>query len=297
MTTRDLGLTLAGGGNRSFYQLGLLERWGPALRDRIAVVAGCSAGAGVATLWLAGRSQQATAYWRERRAHVTQNFDWSELWRGRNPAPHGPIYRDTLLHGYGEGGLERIQALPFPVLVLAAALPRWSPTAVGVMVGLTAYNIEKRIRRGLMHPTFGRALGFRSVVVDARTCASPEELADLIIASSSTPPFTPLGRFLGQRLLDGGMVDNVPADATESIPGVLRNVVLLTRASYPVGVLGLKGHRLYLAPSGPVPVHRWDYTRPEAVDATIALGRKDADTHQAILESFIGPLRDMPAPE
>ncbi|MEY4511182.1 MAG: hypothetical protein RLZZ450_3304 [Pseudomonadota bacterium] len=42
---RDLGLTLAGGGNRSFYQQALLEAWGDQLWSRVATVSCASAGA------------------------------------------------------------------------------------------------------------------------------------------------------------------------------------------------------------------------------------------------------------
>jgi predicted acylesterase/phospholipase RssA len=46
--TRDIALTFAGGGNRAFYQLGLLNAWQETLLPRTAVVAACSAGACVA---------------------------------------------------------------------------------------------------------------------------------------------------------------------------------------------------------------------------------------------------------
>lgn len=288
-TPRDLALTFAGGGNRSFYQLGLLERWGEALLPRLGVMSTCSAGACVATLWLSGREAQARALWSRRREGLLKNFDWTLLLRGRNPAPHGPIYRDTLIEAYRDGGLERIRAQPFPIQVLAAAFPPRLPAQVGVALGLGAYNLEKRIRPGMLHPSFGRKLGFRSVVVDARTCDTPEELAALVVASSATPPFTPIGRFRGQALLDGGMIDNVPADVAEVAPTIERNIVLLTRR-YPSHLTGLHGRRLYVAPTEPVPIHRWDYTRPDLVDATIELGRRDADFHLPALESFVGPL-------
>ncbi|HKU42433.1 MAG TPA: patatin-like phospholipase family protein, partial [Polyangiales bacterium] len=60
---RNLGLTLAGGGNRSFYQLALLEAWGPRLWQRVAALSCVSAGAAVATLLLSGRSKQARTHW------------------------------------------------------------------------------------------------------------------------------------------------------------------------------------------------------------------------------------------
>jgi predicted acylesterase/phospholipase RssA len=54
-TTRDLAITFSGGGNKSFYQLGLLRGWGARLLERVAAVAACGAGACVAALYLSGR--------------------------------------------------------------------------------------------------------------------------------------------------------------------------------------------------------------------------------------------------
>src|SRR5687767_9427654 len=113
MGTRDLALTFAGGGNRAFYQLGLLSRLGPSLFDRVAAVAASSAGACVAVVLFAERREATWEYWQKRREGVTKNLDWTRVLRGRSPAPHGPIYRDTLLSAVADGGLERIRALPF----------------------------------------------------------------------------------------------------------------------------------------------------------------------------------------
>jgi hypothetical protein len=205
---------------------------------------------------------------------------------GRSPAPHGPIYRDTLLYALGAGGLERVRALPFPLHVLASAWPRAVPAAVAVTAGIAAYQTEKALRRRLVHPSLGRALGFRPFVADARECATAEELADLVIASSATPPFTPVGAFRDRRLLDGGLVDNAPAFVAERDQAVRRNLVLLTR-QYPAEAVGHRGQRFYVAPSEPVPVSRWDYTNPALLEATVALGERDADRYAPLVEAFL----------
>jgi predicted acylesterase/phospholipase RssA len=125
-----------------------------------------------------------------------------------------------------------------------------------------------------------------------RDCASPEELADLVLASSATPPFTPVGCFRTRRLLDGGLVDNVPAFVAEKRPGVRRTIVLLTRP-YAPRVLGHRGRRLYLAPTGPTPIGRWDYTRPEALEDTVAMGEAEALVHAPALDAFLAaPVAD-----
>lgn len=62
--------------------------------------------------------------------------------------------------------------------------------------------------------------------------------------------------------------------ADESGPWA-RHLVVLT-SPYPAEVIGRRGDRWYLCPSEPPAADRWDHTRPERIDQTIALGRRDA---------------------
>jgi hypothetical protein len=61
---------------------------------------------------------------------------------------------------------------------------------------------------------------------------------------------------------------------------------LLTRP-YPSHITGRQGARLYLAPESTLPVHRWDYTRPELIDATIEAGGRDAERYAPLLADFL----------
>lgn len=287
MDVRDLGMTFAGGGNRAFYQLGFMNRWAGTLLPRVAAMSACSAGACVATLLLTGRQQETAEFWRDRRKHVVRNIDLANLFKpGRPIAPHGPIYRDTLLFALNEEGFSRIRATPFPIEVLATKFPGRLPPSVAVATGIGAYQLEKAVRSNVLHPSFGRALGFEPFVVDARECSSPTELTDLIISSSATPPFTPIGSFRANRLLDGGLIDNVPAFIAERHAAVTKTLILLTRP-YPRSALGWKGSRLYLAPTEPIPISRWDYTRPELIEETIKLGERDAERHRLLVEEYL----------
>lgn len=263
-----------------------MNRWRERLLPRVAMMATCSAGACVATLLLSGREAQAGEFWKQRREGITSNFEWRKLLRGKRPTPHEPIYRDTLLHAFSDGGLEHVRSQPFPIIVLTTAFPRRLPAFAAVLLGLCAYNLEKSFRKEMIHPSFGQRVGFKALAFDARQCATPEELADLIIASSATPPFTSLGSFQGNRLLDGGIVDNVPAFLADEAPNVKRNLVLLTRP-YPAHIIGKQGTRLYIAPGNTLPVNRWDYTRPELIDATIEAGERDAELYAPLLADFL----------
>ncbi len=288
---RDLGLTLAGGGNRSFYQQALLEAWGDRLWDRVAGVSCVSAGAAIAVLLLSGRAGVARLHWDEQRRGITKNLDWAKLLRGERAAPHGPIYRSTVEHALLDGGLDRVRALPFPIWISCAIPPARWPIGLATWIGLGAYSLEKKLKPTLLHPELGRRIGFSEFIYDARRCENPVELADLVLASSSTPPFTPVGNFRGTALLDGGICDNVPAWILERDPAVRKNLVILTRP-YPDGVTGEHGMRLYLEPSTKVPIERWDYTERAGVEETLALGRADAARYESALYAWL----DRPQP-
>ncbi len=273
---RDLGITFAGGGNRSFYQHGLVDRWGEQLWPRVAAVAGCSAGSAIIVMLLSGRAEATRRHWDGLRRGLTKNIDLARALRGEPIAPHGPIYRSGVLHSLIDGGLERIRAQPFPIYVLCTVAPSYVPMGLAVGLGFLAYAVEKQCNPALLHPSSGVRLGYREFVFDARDCETPEELADLVLASSATPPFTPVGNFRGRALLDGGIIDNAPAYLVERTAAVKRNLVFLSRP-YPRGVVGQRGSRLYVAPSERVPVERWDYTESARIDDTLALGARDAE--------------------
>jgi len=283
---RDVALTFAGGGNRSFYALGLLHHWGERLLPRVAAIAASSAGACVATVWLSGRETQTRRFWLARRQGVRRNFEWTRLLRGQRPTPHAPILRDTMRCAFAEDGLDRIRAAPFPVLVVTARPPRLLPASVGALLGFTAFTLEQRVRGDFVHPKLGRAVGFTPHVVDARQCESAEQLTELVISSSATPPFTPVGRFGGGRLLDGGIIDVAPASVAEGVPGVRRNLVMLTRP-YAASCLGQQGSRLYVAPTRTPALSVWDYTRPDLLDEIIATGEREATIHGRSLRRFL----------
>jgi hypothetical protein len=218
-------------------------------------------------------------YYEEALRHNKRNAYWGNLLRGESVFPHYRIYRQALLDIYGER-FGKLKDAP-EIRIGVSHMPRWLGARSAVAAGLIAYNIEKHIRKTL-HPTLGRKLGFRPEFVTAQTCESVEALADLILQSSCTPPFTPVLRRNGRPVLDGGMVDNVPVDALDETPG--RVLVMVTRL-YPRPQMFVVPHRgpqgeqqrLYVQPSARVPISSWDYTSPHQMQHAYNLGRVDGE--------------------
>jgi predicted acylesterase/phospholipase RssA len=286
MIERDLSLTFAAGGNKSFYQFGLMKHWRGQLLPRVRVIAACSAGACVAALLLSGREREVEEFWK-RNGSVTRNFQWRRLLSARRPTPHGELYRELLMHAFASGGFERVCAQPFPVLVLTTAFPRRMPALAAALMGFCAYNLDQRTKAN-GRPSLSRRVGFRPLVFDARRCASPDELADLIIATSATPPFTPVGRFRAQRLLDGGIIDPSPDFLADEVPGVNRSLILQTSPRPHSAVADNDRPRLLIAPRTTLPIGTWDFTRPDLLQATIETGERDAELYRQQLNDFIG---------
>jgi predicted acylesterase/phospholipase RssA len=106
-----------------------------------------------------------------------------------------------------------------------------------------------------------------------RECRTPEELANLVLHSSCTPPITPFYDREGDLVFDGGIVDPVPVETAGSAQ---RTLVLLTR-TFPEDALPHRSDLIYVAPSQQIPVAKWDYTSPELVRRTFDLGQRDGE--------------------
>ena len=260
----------AGGGNRCFWQAGFWTEAAPRLGLAPSRVAATSAGAAIACVVLAGRAGEGLAYFKSAVAANPRNAYPGNVFHGRPVFPHAAMYRRALLALIDAEALARLHAGP-ELLIPVTRAPRWLGVRVAFAVAGLADALE-HVGRPSVHPRLARRLGFAAEHVSVRSCPSPEALADLVLASSCTPPFTPALAHGGRPALDGGIADNVPAAAVDADDGP--TLVLLTRR-----YLRLPRHpaRVYVQPSAPVPVSAWDYTDAEGLQAAFDLGRRDGE--------------------
>ncbi|KMY67629.1 hypothetical protein AAU61_06870 [Desulfocarbo indianensis] len=265
-------VVFAGGGNRCLWQAGFWEVAAPALALKPKVVAAVSAGACIAGIALAGRTLESIAYMKVKTGANPKNCYLENLFNGKPVFPHLAIYRQLLLDHLDEKALALLKKGP-EMRVLLARPPAWAKPMMGVLLGFFCYTLEKHLVHPL-HPLWAMKAGFRPEVVSVNHCRTPEDLADLILASSCTPPIVPAMYRDGRPVLDGGLIDNVPVAALG--PDEFPALVLLSRR-YPADKL--KGHqdKVYLQPSRPVPAGKWDYTSPQAFQEAFDLGRRDAE--------------------
>jgi len=265
-------VVFAGGGCRCFWQVGFWQEAAPAIGLRPRVAGAVSAGAAMACMVLADAVADGIAYFKRRVAANRRNAYPLNLFNRQPIFPHPAIYRDTILANLDDTRLARLHAGP-DIRVLVALMPRWLGARSGVVLGLLAYQAETFIQPG-PHAALGRQAGFIPEVASVRDCPTPDAVADLILHSSCTPPITPVYRRGARPVLDGGLIDSAPLETIAESSGTA--LVLLTRQYPPESIPRVPG-RLYVQPSEPIPIHKWDYTSPERVQATYDLGRRDGE--------------------
>jgi len=276
-------VVFAGGGNRCWWQAGFWHALNEYQEQKPQRIVAISAGAATACLVYARPGVEgadwALNYYQEALKNLTRNAHWENLLTSRKVFPHHAIYSEALKNILGNAP-EILKNAP-EIWIGVAHIPTWLGPSSAVALGLMAYNFEKHILKTL-HPKLGKKLGFRREFVKAQDCQTLEDLKDLILQSSCTPPFTPVMYRDGRAVLDGGLVDNVPIDGLAQPKNLEKrsNVLVLVTRRYPLPdtfVRELPGLRLiYVQPSQKVPISSWDYSKSYLMRPTYEQGVADA---------------------
>jgi len=112
------------------------------------------------------------------------------------------------------------------------------------IVAFTIYGLEKHIT-GVLHPTWTPKLGSLPLARGNQEAEDVADFIDIILFSSCVPPVLPGDGYRGQRVLDGGIIDNVPTHLADGRDG--RPLVLLSKRY--LSPLPAPGTRIYLEPS------------------------------------------------
>jgi len=273
-------VVFAGGGSRCFWQLGFYDVVGDSQKISPKVVSAVSAGSAFATAVFAKRSKEVLSKFKEISAINEKNFYFSKLFSKEPAYPQYKMYREILNYCLDEKAYENLQKGP-EIRVLLSRLPWYLGARSGVLVGMTAYNIEKKIFYPV-HPKFATRLGYKPEIVPLQSCKNSDEVADLVLQSSCIPPIVPILKRGGKVVLDGGLVDNVPVVAIDENES--DTLILLSR-QYKEESIPKLSNRVYVQPSESLEIKRWDYSSPEKIQKTYDIGRKDGEAFFKKLES------------
>lgn len=263
----------AGGGSRCMWQLGFWDganRAGLGLADTVDYAASTSAGCAMAIAAMLNRPREALVLFKEMTAENPRNIHWQNLrpGSGKPLLPHIRMYREALEAFLVPEDLERLSGKRLEFLM--ARFPRFLPATLGTLAAFSIYGLEKHLT-GALHPTWTRKMGFVPLVRGNHDAETVGDLVDIVLASSCVPPVLPGNGYKGQRVLDGGIIDNVPAHLSDGRKG--RTLVLLSkRYKRP---LPEPGARVYAQPSESIRIDKFDYANPSGLQETYDLGFRD----------------------
>lgn len=260
-------VVFAGGGCRCFWQLGFWSVVAPEPKQ----VAAVSAGSAMALAALLGRGEKALHHFKAVSSLKQRHFYPENLLVGQPIYDYYNIYRESILYTLGHDGVSLLKAGP-ELRVMIVRPPVLLGCYLSLLLGLGCHLIEKNTSDPV-HPRLARLVGFRHEMVVAQNCNTAGEIADLLLASSSTPPFTPILRWDRRLVIDGSLMESGPVDILDK--DLKRVLVLLSRdyGSRPPLVPG----RVYVAPSRPLPIRMWDYSNPNGVQAAYDIGCEDGE--------------------
>ena len=261
-------VSLAGGGNRCWWQAGVLDVWLNSGRLQARRLLGTSAGAGVAAATLCGALSLAIDHCR--RAYAEN----PSMWRGRRGAwfAQEEIYPTWVRSYLSEDGFERLRRSGVELWVGVGRLPRALPAWAGVALGIAAYVVDKH-GGSQVHPRLAHWCGLRMDLHSLHDLPNAAAAAHLLVSAAAAPPFIARRTLHGRTAVDGGFADNAPRMPAGALDRP--HLMLLTR-HYPKRptLFEFEG-RTYLQPTRPVPVSTWDCTRRTDIMSAVDLGRRD----------------------
>ena len=267
-------LVFAGGGNRCWWQAGLLSALLQEGAELPPELIGTSAGAAIAAGAMSGGVATALEACRSLYAGNAAVFRWRGLLSGRMEFAHQHIYPAWISAFIHAASLQRLRQGSSRLLVAVSRSAPLLGQSVSVGLGTLAYVLDNKLMHRL-HPRLPRWLGLRLEFFPLNDCATAEDAVRLLCAAAAPPPILPAQQLAGRPAFDGGYTDNAPMPYKSAVDQ-WGSLTLLTR-HYPTRpVVFLEGHRWYWQPSRPIPVSTWDCTRKTCVDAAFALGRQDA---------------------
>jgi predicted acylesterase/phospholipase RssA len=267
-------LVFAGGGNRCWWQGGVMTQLLEHGWRLPPTLIGTSAGAAIATSLLTCSAREALASCKRLYEKNDRLFDWWSLARLKLKFAHQHVYPAWVESFASDQHFERLRAARSELIVAITRPARTLGLAGSLLVGSLAYLLDKKIAHNI-HPTLPRYLGLRQEFLNLKSAADGQAARTLLQAVAAAAPFMLAQRIAGEWGFDGGYADNAPIPH-QTDEQKAKTLVLLTR-HYPHLPAVFQYHgRTYWQPSRKVPVSTWDCRPGTTVDDAFDLGLRDS---------------------
>lgn len=266
-------LVLAGGGNRCWWQAGVVTHLLDSGWKLPSVMVGTSAGAAIATSLLTCSAREALASCKRLYDQNDQLFDWLSLTRLKLKFAHQHIYPAWIESFTSDHHFDRLRSARSELMVAVTRPAKFLGLAGSLVVGSIAYLADKKIAHSI-HPRLPRYLGLRQEFLNLKSAANGQAARVLLQAVAAASPFMQAQRVNGEWGFDGGYADNAPIPP-QTEEQKTKTLVLLTRHYPDLPAIFQWNGRTYWQPSQKVPVSTWDCRPGTTVDAAFDLGIRD----------------------
>lgn len=262
-------IVFSGGGLRCFWQGGFMTGIERGRDYRPARVTGVSGGALAGAAWIADIEQRLLEEMCAAFETRTSNID---LFNADEDGitPHQRLYCSVVERVLNAEAVQRIAAGPSFQIQIAHPPETGLPTLTGTALA-AAYEAELHAV-GSPHFNWAEKMGLTAHLVDANAAARDGKLVELICAAAVIPPVFEPPLWNDRRVVDGGMSDQAPMPD----PNEGETLVLLTRE---YKRLPKVDGRCYVWPGKETPADKIDFTDPQKLRDTWALGETDAERY------------------
>ena len=277
------GLAIYAGGNHIFYIAGVLKY----LTEKglqFDAVATYSSGSAILPFLIDGDFGAAPTIFGKLLDQNSRNIYPANLFTRADVFPHDQIY-STAVHSIVDFKKATEYTRPLRVIVSRYAGSEASSKIVGLlaMIALLANSLAKTATPSLFLTGFKSLFSITGEIVDIRQCASADELANVILGSSTIYPFIRIRRRDGQAMFDGKLCLTSPIDALQDCENVLS---IHAHHSF----LPQRDHLTSIFPVSKVEVGALNYVGSAGIKSAFAQGYREGAQHYARLvnSSFFG---------
>lgn len=275
LSRRFTTAVFAGGGNRCWWQAGLVEALSSMACWQVDHVIGVSAGAGIATAFATGKTRSSLKAAAERFDATPRNVNWSELLKGKRPFALPRIYPDWVDSFLDVNDFARLQSAHIQVEVVIVRPAPYLPSRLSAAMALSLYLTEKYWLKGY-HSRVPYWLGLRCESLDLRNAKNLEDAKLWLLGSAACWPVAPIRHINARPAIDGGFYDNVPLP--KSRENDANTLVLLTRHRPELPHIFELDGRTYIQPTLPQAASSLDCTNGDKCRLTFEQGLADGRT-------------------
>lgn len=216
--TKNLGLAIYAGGNHVFYIAGLIKYF-QEQGLKFDVLATYSSGAAITPYILNNNIDDAIKVFKDLTKDNKKNFYFSNLFSKSKPAlPHNYIYSTAIEQSVERNNFPK--NTPCRVITSGFKGNRYI-TATSAFIIIMMHYLTYNFNKNIFFKLFKKVFNIKANIIELNNLSNKQDISNVIIGTSTIPPFIKIRRFNNLFMLDGAHSLITPIDALDDCENVL----------------------------------------------------------------------------